>query len=88
MRDKLRGAYKTLVHSNRVAFHSSHPPPPPTMEATKDIKHVSNEKADIISSDSEANNEIYESTPVNGHLQRTMKNRHIAMIRYVSLRTL
>ena len=53
------------------------------MDAPKDVKHVSNEKVDVFSSDSEANNEIYEATK-GPTLHRTMKNRHIAMIRYVS----
>ena len=53
------------------------------MEATKGAKQYSDEKVDVLSSDSEANNEIYEAKGPTLH--RTMKNRHIAMIRCVCL---
>jgi amino acid permease len=58
------------------------------MEQTKEFKRRSNEKVDVFSSttDSEANNEVYESNKGAATLHRTMKNRHIAMIRYVHCR--
>ena len=56
-----------------------------TMSAKEfELKHGSNEKVDILDTsitDSEANHELYDGGATSLH--RTMKNRHISMIRCV-----